>query len=72
MEEQLTRSRSLGRDQEVWLVVLAAFLRRMVAGVVHGEKRKRKTAEMGVEGLVFGRFWTQFSPASGHEMQPYL
>jgi len=54
MEEQLTRNRSLGRDQEAWLVVLAAFLRRMEVGVVHGEKRKRKTAETGAEGLVFG------------------
>jgi hypothetical protein len=39
-EERLTRSRSLGRDQEAYLVVLEAFLRGAVAGVIHGEKMK--------------------------------
>jgi hypothetical protein len=39
-EERLTRSRSLGRDQEAYLVVLAAFLQGAVAGVIHGEKMK--------------------------------
>jgi hypothetical protein len=39
-EERLTRSRSLGRDQEVVLMVLVASLGGMVAGVDHGGRKK--------------------------------
>jgi len=43
----------------------------LVGGTAERE-RERKTAETGVEGLVFGRFLTRFSPPSGHAIHPYL
>jgi len=37
-----------------------------------GERGREKTVETGAEGLVFDRFWTLFSPPSGHQRSLYL
>jgi hypothetical protein len=39
---------------------------------VERERRERLVAEKLGRTLVFSKVWTQFSPLSGHEMQPYL
>jgi len=64
-----------------WVVVLASCggADDGEAGGVFGwwlERRrvrgKEKLQKHRQRGWFFGRLWTQISPLSGHEMQPYL